>query len=219
MSQSIQKKLRIHEGLDITLLNVPTTYFETVGELPSGVTTSFSLKKKTGYVHLFVANKTELEKYFPIICKLLKPEGLLWISFLKKKKNTSTDLTRDTGWECLTQHPMKWITLISFDDNWSAFLMRNVLPEKMTLNEILHNHETNKSEKKLQPKELIVPIDLQQLLLKNKSAKTFFDSLSYTNRKEYVVWVDSAKRDETKSDRLRKTIEKLNAGLKNPSAK
>ena len=168
---------------------------------------------------MFVANKSELEKYFPIICKLLKHEGLLWISFLKKKKNTSTDLTRDTGWECLTQHPMKWITLISFDDNWSAFLMRNVLPEKMTLNEILHNHETNKSEKKLQPKELILPMDLKQLLLKNKSAKSFFDSLSYTNRKEYVMWVDSAKRDETKRDRLRKTIEKLNAGLKNPSAK
>ena len=97
--------------------------------------------------------------------------------------------------------------------------MRNVLPEKMTLNEILHNHETNKSEKKLQPKELILPMDLKQLLLKNKSAKSFFDSLSYTNRKEYVMWVDSAKRDETKRDRLRKTIEKLNAGLKNPSAK
>jgi hypothetical protein len=219
MSQSIQKKLRIHEGLSITLVNAPANYFETVGELPSGVSIGFSLKKKTGYVHLFVTNKTELEKYFPQVCKILQSEGLLWISFIKKKNNSTTDLTRDTGWECLTQHPMKWITLISFDDNWSAFLLRNVPPEKMTLNEILHNHETNKSEKKLQPKELIIPIDLQQLFLKNKSAQSFFDSLSYTNRKEYVVWVDSAKREETKAERLSKTIEKLKAKKKNPSEK
>lgn len=64
-----------------------------------------------------------------------------------------------------------------------------------------------------------VPDDLEKMLAENKRAKGFFDSLSYTNRKEYTAWIRSAKKEETRSKRLRETILKLAAGLKNPSAK
>lgn len=62
-----------------------------------------------------------------------------------------------------------------------------------------------------------IPHDLQLLLDKNKSAQQFFSSLSYTNRKEYVRWIESAKRSETRSNRLTQTLEKLKAKLKNPT--
>jgi uncharacterized protein YdeI (YjbR/CyaY-like superfamily) len=64
-----------------------------------------------------------------------------------------------------------------------------------------------------------IPVELEKLLLKSKPAKKFFDSLSFTNRKEYAVWISSAKKDETRLKRLQLTLDKLNAGLKNPSAK
>jgi hypothetical protein len=64
-----------------------------------------------------------------------------------------------------------------------------------------------------------VPDDLKKMLAKNKKAKDFFDSLSFTNRKEYAVWIASAKKEETRDKRLQETIRKLVAGLKNPSAK
>jgi hypothetical protein len=63
------------------------------------------------------------------------------------------------------------------------------------------------------------PDDLKMLLGKNKAAQKFFDSLSFTNRKEYAVWISSAKKEETRVKRLEQTLEKLLAGLKNPSAK
>ena len=63
-----------------------------------------------------------------------------------------------------------------------------------------------------------VPIELQQALSKSKKALEFFNTLSYTNRKEYALWVSSAKRDETREKRLSETIKKLLAGKKNPSA-
>jgi hypothetical protein len=64
-----------------------------------------------------------------------------------------------------------------------------------------------------------VPDDLMLLLARSKQAKNFFDSLSFTNRKEYAVWITSAKRSETRAKRLDETLKKLLAGMKNPSQK
>jgi len=64
-----------------------------------------------------------------------------------------------------------------------------------------------------------MPSDLVKALSKNKKAKLFFDSLSFTNRKEYARWIDSAKKEETKHKRLKGIIPKLLSGKKNPSEK
>jgi hypothetical protein len=64
-----------------------------------------------------------------------------------------------------------------------------------------------------------IPDDLAQALGKNKHAKDFFDSLSYTNRKEYAVWISSAKKQETRDKRLTEAIQKLLDKKKNPSQK
>ena len=63
------------------------------------------------------------------------------------------------------------------------------------------------------------PKDLQKLLAKNAKARAAFDALSFTNRKEYVVWTLDAKKPETRSARLTKTVEMLSKGRKNPSDK
>jgi bifunctional DNA-binding transcriptional regulator/antitoxin component of YhaV-PrlF toxin-antitoxin module len=64
-----------------------------------------------------------------------------------------------------------------------------------------------------------VPVELQKLLTKNSSARKFFDSLSFTNRKEYALWISSAKKEETKAKRLKEILPRLLAGKKNPSEK
>jgi hypothetical protein len=66
---------------------------------------------------------------------------------------------------------------------------------------------------------LEIPDDLQAVLKKNVAARKFFESLSYTHRKEYVTWIASAKKEETRLKRLDDTLTKLLAGKKNPAAK
>ncbi len=61
-----------------------------------------------------------------------------------------------------------------------------------------------------------VPQELQDAFKKAPEAKAFYETLSYTNRKEYARWVSSAKRAETKERRLQKSIEMLNKGIKHP---
>lgn len=68
-------------------------------------------------------------------------------------------------------------------------------------------------------REVEIPKDLNVLLAKHKKAKEFFEKLSYSNTKEYVRWIESAKKAETRENRLKTTIEKLLTGHSNPSQK
>lgn len=56
-------------------------------------------------------------------------------------------------------------------------------------------------------------IELPEILLnffkKEKKLKAVFDKLSYTHQKEYVVWISSAKKEETLQNRLIKFKELL----------
>jgi hypothetical protein len=58
-------------------------------------------------------------------------------------------------------------------------------------------------------REVIVPEDVKLLLDQHPRAKQFFDSLSYTDRKEYIRWIDTAQKEETRTRRIGLTLEKL----------
>ena len=53
-------------------------------------------------------------------------------------------------------------------------------------------------------------------LKKNKKEAGYFDTLSFSNKKEYIEWIVTAKREETRMQRIKETIEKLGRQWKNP---
>lgn len=61
---------------------------------------------------------------------------------------------------------------------------------------------------------LEVPEELQLCLYDEPKAHHFFNTLSESEKKFYIQWVYSAKKEETKIDRLAKTINRLAKGLK-----
>jgi uncharacterized protein YdeI (YjbR/CyaY-like superfamily) len=63
---------------------------------------------------------------------------------------------------------------------------------------------------KLSP--LKVPDDLAAALQKNKKARQTFDKFSYSHRKEYVEWINGAKREETRQRRLATALAQLAEG-------
>jgi hypothetical protein len=65
-----------------------------------------------------------------------------------------------------------------------------------------------------EPRVLEMPKDLAKELKKDKEAKAVFDKLSYTHRREYVTWIEEAKKEETRQRRVTKTLEMLKKGLK-----
>ncbi len=63
-----------------------------------------------------------------------------------------------------------------------------------------------------EPRVIVIPKDLRKELKKDQEAKAFFDKLSYTHQKEYVRWVEEAKKEQTRQSRIVKTIEMLKKG-------
>jgi len=63
-----------------------------------------------------------------------------------------------------------------------------------------------------EPRQVEVPADLAEALAHDHTARANFDGLSYTHRKEWVRWIEEAKKAETRATRLAKTVESLHAG-------
>ncbi|NBD27158.1 YdeI/OmpD-associated family protein [Paenibacillus glycinis] len=63
-----------------------------------------------------------------------------------------------------------------------------------------------------EPRELEVPADFAAALEGAPAAKSFFDGLSYSNRRRIVLSVDGAKTAETRQRRIDKAVLALNEG-------
>ena len=123
---TLAKKMKRKPDGNAAILNAPAGY-ETASfpELGPAVHT---LSGKFDWVQIFVKNQAELEKLAPKTAKALKADSILWISFPKGSSGIQTDLTRDKGWNILKELDLKWITLISVNETWSAFALRPYKP-------------------------------------------------------------------------------------------
>lgn len=61
-------------------------------------------------------------------------------------------------------------------------------------------------------KELATPDYLSAALKKNKKAKETFDAFSYSNKKEYITWLEDAKTETTRTKRLADAVEWMSEG-------
>lgn len=62
------------------------------------------------------------------------------------------------------------------------------------------------------PREVEVPADLAAALAADAEARRVFDGLPFTHRKEYVRWIEEAKKAETRRNRVAKTLDRLKGG-------
>ena len=62
------------------------------------------------------------------------------------------------------------------------------------------------------PRTLSVPKDLEDALGKHRDARGRFEVMSYSHKKEYLDWIESAKRQETRLRRIEKAVTMLASG-------
>jgi Bacteriocin-protection, YdeI or OmpD-Associated/Domain of unknown function (DUF1905) len=63
------------------------------------------------------------------------------------------------------------------------------------------------------PREVTVAADIKEAL-QTAGQWDIFSGLAYTHRKEYIVWIEDAKKSETRANRIQKMLERLAAGKK-----
>lgn len=217
MSKTIAEKLRIREGMKIAPLHAPEKFISNLAPLPGKINVLNSLKNSPDQIHWFVRNKAEMEKEVKEVLQSLQPGILLWIYYPKGTSKIQTDLTRDKGWEGLMKmNTLQWISLISFDDTWSAFACRLIGKDDAGQD---RTHKEDPADKYLDAEKKIVrtPDDFENELRRNPDQKKFYDALSYSNKKEYVTWIVSARKEETRKARIQGAVERLVKGWKNPA--
>ncbi|MBB6690013.1 DUF1905 domain-containing protein [Cohnella xylanilytica] len=63
-----------------------------------------------------------------------------------------------------------------------------------------------------EPRELIVPEDFEEALNRHEEARRFFEGLSYSNKRRFVLNIEGAKSAETRQRRIEKSVELLREG-------
>jgi hypothetical protein len=215
MAASIAGKLKIKEGFILLTINAPKDFEASLSPLPEDVTVTSS-GKNYQQIHWFVLNQAQMEKDLPKVMKLLKEGITCWAYYPKGSSKVQTDLTRDKGWESLLKPNIQWLNLISFNDTWSSFSFRlkSAADEKKAAKpkeeRVIFQYADSAT------KTIRLPEDLAKALKKNKKAAETFDKLAFSHRREYVEWIVTAKKEETRDTRIKGTLERLEKGWKNP---
>lgn len=217
---AIAKKLLIKPGKSWLFYNAPANYLELLDPLPDGVTANFNTNGEFDGVQLFVVNSDDVVEGLKIIKPVLKSETIFWITYPKKSSGIKSDLEMMGSWDEPVKYGLRIVTSISVNETWTALRFREDGLSKISES---RNDEIRKNEYSeyidVDNKQIKLPPEIKQVLEKEGDAMSFYQSLSYSNKKEYVVWILSAKQEKTKEERLEKLVEKLLAKKKNPSEK
>ena len=219
---SLLKKLRIGPDGQVLLLNATP---EWQAFFKANQVKISKADQQAELILLFAPDKATLDKQMAQANKFVTTTSIIWVAFPKGSSKMQTDLTRDKGWESVPTIDWQFLNLISLDEKWSAFSFRRAGIKETKVRRALRDPEIENVIKPENPyidtvnRVVNLPEDLLQALAENKEALVFFEKLSFTNRREYVHWVTSAKREETRQKRVLETVAKLDQGLKNPMDK
>jgi DNA-directed RNA polymerase subunit H (RpoH/RPB5) len=113
------RKLGIKPGYVIRVIDEPADYFKWISPLPEDVVVSQS-RSGFDFIHWFLKEHMILEKEFLKVKKLLKKEGMLWISWPKKASGVVTDLNENIIREIGLKNGLVDVKVCAVDEVWSG---------------------------------------------------------------------------------------------------
>lgn len=216
----LAKKLQIKPGKHWLLFNAPADYLTLLGPLPEGTTVSYEAKGSFDGVQLFVKNSLELIESLKVVMPILQPDSVFWVIYPKRSSGIKSDLEMMSSWDELGKYGYGGVAAAAVNETWTALRFK---PKEQTKTSDTCNDEIKQNEYSqwidVDNRIVRLPEEVKNVLEKNQQALTNYEKLSYSNRKEYVLWILTAKQEKTRGERLVKLIEKLEAGKKNPAEK
>ena len=124
--KSVAQKLMIKPGRSVLLVNPPENYDALLGELPEDVTVYQEPSGPVDFIQVLVASRQELEGQLPRLKLLLKPGGMLWVTYYKGTSKHKTDIHRDSINAYAKSLGMEGVAMISVDADWAALRLKIV---------------------------------------------------------------------------------------------
>jgi hypothetical protein len=122
--KSVAEKLLIKENYRVLFIDEPAGFRSTLGGLPAGASVFKEPSGAFDLIQFFVSSRARLEAQLPGLKKLLKPQGLLWVTYPKGMSKVKADINRDTINAYARSLGFQGVAMISIDDTWSALRLK-----------------------------------------------------------------------------------------------
>jgi hypothetical protein len=117
--KTVREKLRITEVSDVMILNAPEGYIKSLN-----ITLIERSQNSVDIIQLFVTSSQQLEKELPKCQELLKPKGILWVTYPKLSSSIRGDLNRDVIGDYAKTLGLKSVAICGIDTTWSALRLK-----------------------------------------------------------------------------------------------
>lgn len=220
MSQTLLEKLQLSDERNLLIQGLPSSIEKQFVKLAFAKNLTPLLKfKKIDFALVFAVNEQQLGGIVREVLPALHSDSKFWVAYPKIGSKISTTLNRDCSWECIIGAGYETVRQVALDHVWTALRFKKAEPiaalRRATVREtVFEGAGVDTMRRTVSP-----PPDFIKELRRSKVASHFFEELSFTDKKEYVTWITSAKKEQTRSRRLELAIDKLIAGKKNPAAK
>ncbi len=116
----LQKKIGIKSGFAAVFYE-PQSYWDWVGSLPENIVIVKQPKPESlTFAHLFVKELKIFERDFIKIKKMLKRDGMLWVSWPKKASKVSTELDENKIRTFGLNNGLVDVKVCAVDEVWSG---------------------------------------------------------------------------------------------------
>ncbi|HMY18570.1 MAG TPA: YdeI/OmpD-associated family protein, partial [Polyangium sp.] len=135
----------------------------------------------------------------------------------KKTSGIKTDLSRDEGWKSVFDAGFGPVTQVAVDETWSALRFKIESTVERKSGSVVAPGGAKKSPGP--PKKIVPPDDLITALEADEAACATWRTLAPSHIKEYVTWIEEAKKPETRARRIQNAITMLAEGVRDRNAK
>jgi DUF3052 family protein len=113
-------KLGIKPGSRVALLNAPSDFDATLGELPQDVSVRRRARGPVDVIVAFYSRRAELERRLPALRAALDSAGGLWIAWPKRASGRATDVSEDVVRELGLAAGLVDNKVCAIDEVWSG---------------------------------------------------------------------------------------------------
>lgn len=209
------EKLQIKDEKNILIQGLPSSLEKQFIKLAFCKSVTPLLRtRKIDFALVFAISKKQLCDILKDVIPAMQTGGKCWVAYPKLSSKIASDLSRCENWNIMEPMGFEPTELVSLDNMWNAMWFRK------GEGKILNNPKKELTPLiKIDTRDITVPAEVKSLFKKNRPAGVFFESLSSSNKQEYVQWIEGAKKVDTKTRRLDAFMEMMNSGKKSPSAK
>jgi hypothetical protein len=114
------QKLGIKPDTVVATVDAPPGYRRMLGRGAGSLKFTDRPGKAAGFIHVFVRQRTKLEKYLKQLRKTVADAGTVWVSWPKKSSGVQSDVTEDVIRDVALPLGFVDVKVCAVDETWSG---------------------------------------------------------------------------------------------------